>query len=185
MSREEKPAPFFDLPPSRFLEDLRSGVGRHGLARPDCRPQLCRRGQHDQDGPGRLRRPRHRGRGQGPEHQGPDEALGHGRLLREPAPVQPPGTCPSSSASRWTCPRSGSSSAWTPTRRPSTRSAPGGVVLLATPPAFRPDPRGIRRGQGLPRVHGEVVRRRRPGHSPRARRRARRPRRRTSRSPAG
>ena len=46
------------------------------------------------------------------------------------------------------------------------------------------DPRGIRRGQGLPRVHGEVVRRRRPGHSPRAQGGRGGRARRTSRSPA-
>jgi hypothetical protein len=46
--------------------------------------------------------------------------------------------------------------------------APGDVVLLATPPAFRPIHVEYAVAQGLPRVHGEVVRCRRPGHPPRA-----------------
>ena len=43
--------------------------------------------------------------------------------------------------------------------------APGGVVLLATPPAFRPIHVEYA-VEGLPCVHGEVLCRRRPGHSP-------------------
>ena len=45
---------------------------------------------------------------------------------------------------------------------------PGGVVLLGHAARLSADPPGICRGQGLPRVHGEVVRRRRAGHPPRA-----------------
>ena len=96
------------------------------------------RGQHDQGGPGRLRRPGHRRRRAGPEHQGPDQALGHGRLLRQPAAVQPPGPLEAVATSKWTCPRSGSSSAWTAIKKAIDSLGPGGVVLLATPPAFRP-----------------------------------------------
>ena len=46
--------------------------------------------------------------------------------------------------------------------RPRRGRAPGHAARL---PA---DPPGICRGERLPRVHGEVVRRRRPGHPPRA-----------------
>ena len=77
-------------------------------------------------------------------------------------------SCEDSSPSRSTCPRSGGLSAWTPIRRPSTRSIAGGVVLLTTPPGFRPIHLEYAVAKGMPRVHGEVVRRGCPGHPPRA-----------------
>ena len=62
---------------------------------------------------------------------------------------------------------------------------PGGVVLLATPPAFRPIHVEYARGEGLPRVHGKIVRGRLLPACAAYSKPARKPRRRTSKSPAG
>ena len=73
------------------------------------------------------------------EHQGPTKLWAMADVFDAPAAAQPSqALLEAVRASRWRCPRSGSSSAWTAIRRPSTPIGPGGVVLLATPPAFRP-----------------------------------------------
>ena len=70
--------------------------------------------------------------------------------------------------------RTGSSSAWT-LQEGHRAVAPGGVALLATPPAFRPIHLEYAVAKGCHVFMEKVVRRRRPRHPPRARRPARRP----------
>ena len=66
------------------------------------------------------------------------DPLREGRYDQVDAPGQNPRPPRAGKASRSTFPRSGSSSAWMPTRRPSIRSIRATWSCLATPPAFRP-----------------------------------------------
>ena len=67
-------------------------------------------------------------------------------------------TCSNSSRSRSTCRPSGSSCGLDAYKKAIDAVSPGGVVLLTTPPAFRPLQLGVCGGKGVPRLHGEVVR---------------------------
>ena len=136
MSQTETPARCSTFPP-RIPQDLVHGLGRGDVIGRDFRPRLCRGAEHDQDGPGGLRRPRHRRRRAGPGHRRPHRALGNGRRLPGPASA-PPGVDlqavgkAGGRARRAAVPRHG--------RLPQgdRLAGPGSVVLLATPPAFRP-----------------------------------------------
>ena len=157
--------------PPRFPQDLGHGAGRHDPAQRHCRPRLCRRGQHDQNRPGRLRRARHWRRGPGPEHARPHTTVGRRRRFRQPAPIQPPqprqatrqaGGGPARSAIH----RHGRLPEGHRHARSGQRCHPGHAAGL---PA---DPSGIRGPEGNERLHGEVVRRRCPRHPPRDPRRS-------------
>ena len=73
---------------------------------------------------------------------------------------------PKKSAKQVRCPRSGNSSGWTATRRRSIAGAEGDLVILATPPAFRPIHFEYAVAKGLQRLYGKIVCRRCPRRAP-------------------
>ena len=169
-----------------FAAQVLSAIGRHRSWRGTGR-HACHAGYAGEDNTIKIALVGCGGRGTGAAaqalHPGPHQTLGHGRLLRRPPADQPADLNASSSPSRSTCPPerqfigldgykkaidSLDRAAWCcwPRRRPS------GPSTWNTP-----WPRAAR-------VHGEIVRRGRPGRSPRAEGRRRGRRRRTSRSPA-
>ena len=197
-------------PRRSFLHQSGSALAGAALAGALPGAGLRRREQHHQDRPGRLRRARHRRRLERLEHPRPHQALGHGRRLPGPrsgkpqVPVQvsldplregryDQVDAPGARASR---PAGGQdkqidvppewqfSSAWTPTRRPSTRWI--GPTWCCWPPRRRSAPSTWntpwkRASTSSWRSCSPSTRRAFAACS----RRVKRPRKRTSRSPAG
>ena len=130
-----------------------------------------RRGQHDPGRPGRLRRPRHRRRGERPvDQERPDQAGRHGRRLRGQARRQLRAARQGRSLrARVDVARGAKFIGFDAYRKAMDCLKPGDVVILATPPAFRWVHFAYAIEKGLQRLHGEAGHRGRPDHAEDAR----------------
>ena len=136
MSRQDQPA-LSSTSRRDFLENVRRGDLRRGIVKRHFRPGVCGREQHDQSGAGGLRRARHRRSGKCPEHQGPTKLWAMADVFdnRLQTSLQ---ALSKQFEKQVDVPKERQFVGMDGYKKAIDSLDPGGVVVLATPPAFRP-----------------------------------------------